>query len=443
MNKVISAVLLGLGFSLSAFAQTATLAVTSSVPMLPKVWTGVAGDTSIGAISRKNPLHYLHVGEANEVKGWNKYDGPATLTILKQEGRHLELEFKNPKYQINEVGTLSADGKQIQIASKEASGLFTISGDKITGCGNSRGTNGLFGHWLGSYSVWCNEYTVGTTPAAPSTQVVATLPKVWTGLVDVTSMGDVSKHNPKSGENVGKEEAVKGWNTYDGPRTLTIIRQEGRHIEFLYKSSQTEDKWIGMLSADGKQMQIGGKYVAGIWNINGDQMSGCATGRGSNGTFLHWMNSYKSWCSNFAAGTSPPVLPQTVPVLPKEWQGNMFVTSMGATAKVNPKHADNVGKEKEVQGWNAYEAPIALTIVRQEGRHFEIVSKNPRGENRHIATLSADGKLLQIAGNTYQYVLNIAGNTLSGCANGHGRDGTFANWKDRYATACYDFAAKQ
>ena len=153
MKKVIIGVLLGLGFSLAASSQSGTpAAATTSVPMLPKVWTGVAGDTSIGAISRKNPLHYLHVGEANQVKGWNKYDSPATLTILKQEGRHLDLEFKNAKYQINEVGTLSADGKQIQIASKEATGLFTIEGDKITGCGTSRGTNGLFGHWLGSYS---------------------------------------------------------------------------------------------------------------------------------------------------------------------------------------------------------------------------------------------------------------------------------------------------
>lgn len=114
MNKAIITVLLGLGVSLSVLAQSAPPASSSdAVPILPKVWTGVAGDTSIGAISRKNPLHYLHVGEAKQVKGWNTYDSPATLTILKQEGRHLDLEFKNPKYQINEVGTLSADGKQI------------------------------------------------------------------------------------------------------------------------------------------------------------------------------------------------------------------------------------------------------------------------------------------------------------------------------------------
>jgi hypothetical protein len=60
MNRSLAA-LLGMGFSFSAFAQTApsTASTSNAAPILPKVWTGVAGDTSIGAISRKNPLHYL------------------------------------------------------------------------------------------------------------------------------------------------------------------------------------------------------------------------------------------------------------------------------------------------------------------------------------------------------------------------------------------------
>jgi hypothetical protein len=63
MNKVIIGVLLAFGFSLSAFAQsTPPAAATTSVPILPKVWTGVAGDTSIGAISRKKPAALLACG---------------------------------------------------------------------------------------------------------------------------------------------------------------------------------------------------------------------------------------------------------------------------------------------------------------------------------------------------------------------------------------------
>jgi len=444
MKKVIIGVLLGLNYSLAAFAQsTPSAVVTTSVPMLSKVWTGVAGDASIGAISRKNPLHYLHVGEANQVKGWNKYDSSATLTILKQEGRHLELQFKSPRYQINEVGTVSADGKQIQITSKESTGLFTIEGDKITGCGSSRGTNGLFGHWLGSYSAWCHEYTAGTTPAAPSSQVVATLPKVWTGVTSGTILGAPTKHNPKHETNVGKDKANKDWNVYDGPRTITIIRQEARHIEFLYKSPHSENKWIGMLSADGKQMQVTSKFASGLWSIAGDQMSGCVSTQGTDGTFTHWIGNYAAYCFNFMAGTTPPALPQNVPVLPKEWKGVASSTSMGAANNANPKHADSVGKEKQPQGWNAYDVPRTMSIIRQEGRHLELLLKYPKGEYKLVGTLSADGKQLQVTGKGYQYSMTLSGNTLSGCGSGRGSDGTFASWKEKYTASCYEFTAVQ
>jgi hypothetical protein len=446
MNNLVLAIFLGLGFSLSAFAQTAPITPVSSdsVPILPKVWTGVAGDSSIGAISRKNPLHYLHVGEANQVKGWNVYGGPATITILKQEGRHLDIQFKNPKYQINQVGTLSADGKQIQITSKEATGLFTIEGNKISGCGVSQGTDGLFDHWLGSYSAWCDEYTVGTTAPPSSTNTVATLPKVWTGNLSATNFGGPTRHVPNHEANIGKDRAVKGWTVHDeSPRTITIIRQEGRHVEFIYKSHRAESKFIGMLSADGKQMQVTTGFSSGIWNIEEGKIAGCAVSRGMDGSFTHWFNNYQAYCVDFIVGTSPPATPQSVPILPKEWQGKLFVTSLGATDKFNPKHADNVGKENESQDWNAYDAPITLSIIRQEGRHFEIVHKhpNPRGEISYVGTLSADGKLLQIAGKNYEYFLNLAGDTLSGCGNGRGSDGTFASWKDKYSAVCFTFTA--
>ena len=429
------AVLLGMGFSLAAFAQMApsTATTSNSVPILPKVWTGVSGDTSIGAISRKNPLHYLNVGETGQVKGWNTYDSAASLTVLRQEGRHLELQFKNPKYQINEVGTLSADGKHIQIASKEASGFFTIEGDKMTGCGSSRGTNGLFGHWFGSYSAWCDEFTVGNAPSPATSKAVATLPKVWTGVISATDIGDASKHNP--------EKATKGWSYYEGLRTMTIIRQEGRHVQFLWKSPDFENKWIGMLSADGKQMQITNHYISGLWNIDGDRISGCATGRGSNGSFNNWFNDYKSFCIDLVAGTTPPALPQNVPVLPKEWQGTASVTSIGATGKGNPKHPDNVADKNKPLGWNAYEAPRTLTILRQEGRHLELLLKHPKGEYATLGTLTADGKRISIASKHQQAVLTLSGNTLSGCGTSRGNDGTFASWKNKYAAHCWDLTA--
>lgn len=437
MNKVIIGVLLAFGFSLSAFAQsTPPAAATTSVPILPKVWTGVAGDTSIGAISRKNPLHYLHVGEANQVKGWNKYDSPATLTILKQEGRHLDLEFKNPKYQINEVGTLSADGKQIQITSKEASGLFTIEGDKITGCGTSQGTNGLFGHWLGSYSAWCDEYTMGTTPAPPSTKTVATLAKVWTGNLSATNFGGPTQHVPNHEANIGKDKAIKGWTTHDEtPRTITILRQEGRHIEFIYKSARAETRFIGMLSANGKQMQVSSGYSTGIWSIAEDKISGCALSRGMDGGFTHWFNNYQAYCVDFKAGTTPPVISQNIPILPKEWRGILTNTSIGAQTPNNPNHA------KAPKGWNVVDEARTLTVLRQEGRHLEFLLKSPRGEWKYIGTLSQDGKQLQMASKIHDLPMTLSGNTMSGCGSARGGDGSFSHWINSYSAYCFEYSA--
>ena len=86
MNKVIIGVLLAFGFSLSAFAQSTPPAATTSVPILPKVWTGVAGDTSIGAISRKNPLHYLHVVKLIKLKvGINRMRQEPSILFAKKD----------------------------------------------------------------------------------------------------------------------------------------------------------------------------------------------------------------------------------------------------------------------------------------------------------------------------------------------------------------------
>ena len=440
MKNILIAVLLGLGFSHAAFTQSVhpTAVTTDSVPILAKVWTGVAGDTSIGAISRKNPLHYLHVGEAKQVKGWNTYDSPASLTVIRQEGRHLELQFKNPKYQINEVATLSADGKQIQIASKEATGLFTIEGDKITGCGTSQGTNGLFGHWLGSYSAWCDEYTVGTSVAPTSKKTIATLPKVWTGILSSTNFGGPTRHVPNHEANAGKKKADQEWTTHDEtPRTLTILRQEGRHIEFNYKSSRAETKFIGMLSADGKQMQVSSGYSVGIWDIVENKISGCAFSRGMEGSFMHWFNNYQTYCVDFIAGTSPPTPPQNVPILPKEWRGMIAHTNFGDGGKYNTNaqpHSDML--------ISSYIAPRTLIIQEQDGRHLKMIYKTDTKTFPLIGTLSSDGKQIAIANNYTAGILNIAKDSLTGCATSRGATArpTFEKWKESYAAWCVKLA---
>ena len=436
MKKVMMGIVIGLVFSISVFAQSSLPAASTSasVPILPKVWTGVAGDTSIGAVSRKNPLHYLHVGQDKEVKGWNVYDGPASITVLRQEGRHLELQFKNPKFQINEVGTLSADGKQIQIASQEASGLFTIDGNKITGCGSSAGTNGLFGHWLNSYSAWCDEYTVGTTPTPTSSQNVPVLAKVWTGILSATNIGIPTLHDQNHEANVNKVKPIDGLTNHDEtPRTIKIIRQEGRHIEFLYISPRAKTKFVGMLSVDGKQMQVTSGYSMGIWSVTADKISGCAFSRGMDGTFSRYFNHYQSYCVDFVAGTTAPSFPSNIPILPKAWQGMIAHTNYGFGGKYNTN-----AHPSSTLSFSSYDGPRTLIIQEQDGRHLKMTYKTETKSFPLIGTLSFDGKQIAIANNYTSGVLNITTDSVSGCATSRGGKvgPTFDEWKDSYATWC-------
>jgi hypothetical protein len=189
-------------------------------------------------------------------------------------------------------------------------------------------------------------------------------------------------------------------------------------------------------------MQVTNKYTSGLWRIDGDKISGCATASGSKGTFTHWFNNYKSFCIDLAVGATPPVLPQNIPVLPKQWQGLVTTTSMGATWKGNPKHADDVGDKNKALDWNFYEAPRTLTVLRQEGRHLELLLKTPKAEpNRFVGTLSADGKQIAVRSKHFKTILNVSGNTLSGCGNTRGNDGTFVSWKKKYAAFCWDLSA--
>jgi hypothetical protein len=149
MKKLIFASI-SLSFCAATFAQT--------IPTLPKEWKGTSTTTSIGAHSSFNPNHPSNVGADKSAKGWNIYNNPSTLTITRQEGRHVEMVNKNSRGELVWVGTLSADGKQIAVAAKAAQMLFTVSKNTISGCGTVRGRDGTFDHWLNNYSAICFEF---------------------------------------------------------------------------------------------------------------------------------------------------------------------------------------------------------------------------------------------------------------------------------------------
>ena len=130
--------------------------LSQTIPILSKEWTGVLTLTSMGSTTMNNPNYKS--SENNNNQDWNSYTQPRKLTIKKQEGRSLEILVRGPRVESVWVGTLSADGKEIVLAGKHASGLLKIVGNQMHGCGTSRGMDGNFEHWLNSYSAWCWEF---------------------------------------------------------------------------------------------------------------------------------------------------------------------------------------------------------------------------------------------------------------------------------------------
>lgn len=126
---------------------------------------------------------------------------------------------------------------------------------------------------------------------------------------------------------------------------------------------------------------------------------------------------------------------QTIPTLPKEWVGEISGTSMGVAHKsANPNQSE--------KGWNTYDEVRKMTILRQEGRHLDMLIKNPRGEIHLIGTISKDGKQIIAADQGgAAWTLNLAGNTLSGCGATRGAKGTFDDWFNNYAALCLDLNA--
>jgi hypothetical protein len=144
-------------FLAALIASTTVLA--QKAPILPKEWKGSVSATSFGAVNRFNSKHPHHVGDANAATEWNALDEARTLTIVRQEGQHLELVLKGPKYEKKWIGTISKNGQNLQIATKGDHILLNISGKTLSGCGTGRGSNGSFEHWVSHYAAICFDFT--------------------------------------------------------------------------------------------------------------------------------------------------------------------------------------------------------------------------------------------------------------------------------------------
>ncbi len=135
---------------LSAALCLATPAFSQDVPVLPKKWqvNVTATHAGSGTASRLAPHHPDHVGP-EAAKGWKTFSEQWTLTIVRQEGRHLEARMVNARSDNPWIGTLSADGKRLQVATPVAGFAFQIEGDRMTGCGSGHTADGS------SYTALC------------------------------------------------------------------------------------------------------------------------------------------------------------------------------------------------------------------------------------------------------------------------------------------------
>lgn len=121
-------------FSVTSLAQ--------SVPVLEKHWSGTVSATTADLSKKNAPLTYL--------------DTSASIEILSQEGSHIRFLFKTPEFESIEIGTLSVDGKTLQIAYQYGAGTYHIDGKKMSGCGVGRVKKLMIKTMT---SAWCDEFT--------------------------------------------------------------------------------------------------------------------------------------------------------------------------------------------------------------------------------------------------------------------------------------------
>ena len=123
------------------------------------------------------------------------------------------------------------------------------------------------------------------------------LPKLWTGVLTVTSVGAPAKVHPRHGANVGAKKTAKDFNTWvDTAFRLEIVRQVGRHLEMRYTTSWASQPGVGTLSADGKMLVFKSPQQASLFQIDGNRLQGCGTANGNTGTMAHWLGNYAAAC---------------------------------------------------------------------------------------------------------------------------------------------------
>ncbi|AUB82397.1 hypothetical protein THSYN_16570 [Candidatus Thiodictyon syntrophicum] len=98
------------------------------------------------------------------MKGFGFHENPVTIKIARRQGRHLEVSLTTPLHTSALVGTLSADGRHLQLKGRQLSFFFDIDGNQMSGCGSANGGSGTIENWLDNYSALCAELQAADGP---------------------------------------------------------------------------------------------------------------------------------------------------------------------------------------------------------------------------------------------------------------------------------------
>lgn len=145
---------------ITVFFCTTTLA--QNIPELPKNWKGISTGSSVGVTIGHNPNNPTSPDKGKQGNQFNMFEVPGSLQVIEQKGRHVNMIFESAYGKTQYIGTISIDGKHIQLASFHSSASFSIDHNKMHGCGHSHGANGTFEHWSGNFSAWCSEFKAVT-----------------------------------------------------------------------------------------------------------------------------------------------------------------------------------------------------------------------------------------------------------------------------------------
>ncbi len=107
---------------------------------LPAKWSVHVIGTAQGTPMPHNPKHLVHSDKKVQSLQTNRTTFARTwiLSVAKQTGPHLELILESPLYKEYPVGTLSADGKFLQIVGEYFSWTMHNEGNTMSGTGVAR-----------------------------------------------------------------------------------------------------------------------------------------------------------------------------------------------------------------------------------------------------------------------------------------------------------------